>query len=324
MPFMDDLNPRARGQVRWYTDSAKTVVTWWGVPHYYSYGSHTFQVVLYSNGNFQFNYQTLSPDPPHRSGANPTVGVCERDNGYGGARDYTQFYFYGYWYGWREYGTRIRDRMSVATAPAVTTTIEVVDSDWARPTLAAGGGGIGRITVEVTGDNDAAISNWMLGGMDIAEMHMWTPDLPDTLAPGERHTFEFACHLAAGTPDNAMTGVDLLIEYNSESGDPLTHTLEIECKWKESGNDRSEYTHSQDSCRHIRALQYNIDAGFVEDNGEFANAVQCHLDEDYKAAKNWATTPSGGKGLGYWGLSPGQVQGNEGNGNGGLAGWERP
>jgi hypothetical protein len=41
---------------------------------------------------------------------------------------------------------------------------------------------------------------------------------------------------------------------------------------------------------------------------------------NYQKAKNLAVKPKGVPGLGYYGLAPGQVQGNEGNGNGGLNG----
>jgi hypothetical protein len=314
-PFWDDLNPAYPSttdsrDVYYYTDSGKTVVTWWQVAHYYSSGSHTFQLVLYATGGFQFNYRSLYPDPPNYY-ASPSVGVARLNN----VVEATGFY---YTTGSVEYGTRITDIMSVGTE-IETTTLEVVDSGFNRPRLAAGGGGIAEVIVENTGDNDARM-NAFWGGPDIAFIHDMGDPIPDELAPGEQFKTTVAFHVMAGAADGMPTSLDFTVVYNSDSGDPLIQSFQIDVQWKESGDDRSEYVHSQDAQRHIRRLWYNIDAGNVVDGGELDSAVSWFFAGNYQKAKTQATKP-GGPGLGHWGLAPGQVEGNEGNGNGGLNGY---
>jgi hypothetical protein len=310
MPFWDDMNPSSRGEVYYYSDSSKTVVTWWNVPHYPSTGSFTFQLVMYASGAFRFNYMNINPTPPHLR-SSPTVGVVRLNN----IADGTLFYWAS---SSSEIGTKIVSRMSVSTKIAKTT-MEVTDYSFDRDTIAAGGGGIAKITVENTGSNDALLGGSSIGGLDIAQIYMLGPDMPNSLSPGESFTLVVGAVVMAGTPDGSIATLDLTIEYNSVSGNPLTHSVEINIKWKESGGDRSEYVQSQDAFRHILRLYFNIGAGYVTDNGEFASALSAFINGDYKKAKNWAVKP-GGPGLGFWGLAPGQVEGNEGNGNGGLKG----
>jgi hypothetical protein len=193
----------------------------------------------------------------------------------------------------------------------------VTDSGFMRPTIAAGGGGMAYVTVESIGDADATVSGYSWGGADIALTH----DLiagPKTIKVGEEATIVVAAHVTAGTPEG-VTGLDFVCEYNSETGDPLEETIDIGVLNKETGGDRSEYVHSQDGLRHTRRLAYNIADGAVADGGELEDACDAFLAGDYGRAKNIAVKP-GGPGLGAHGLAPGQVQGNEGNGNGGMNG----
>jgi hypothetical protein len=193
----------------------------------------------------------------------------------------------------------------------------VTDSGFMRPTIAAGGGGMAYVTVENIGDGDATVSGYSWGGADIAETQTLQAG-PKTIKVGEEATIVVAAIVTAGTPEGA-TGLDFVCEYNSETGDPLEETVDINILWKETGGDRSEYVHSQDGLRHTRRLAYNIGAGNVADGGELVDACDAFLAGDYGRAKNIAVKP-GGPGLGAWGLAPGQTQGNEGNGNGGLNG----
>jgi hypothetical protein len=312
MPFWDDLYPRYwTGQdVFYYTDSTKTVVTWWQVPHYYNTGRVTFQLILKPNGAFRFNYMDLSPNIP--STWTPSVGCALYNN----VVDATEFYYRGY-YG--EYGTRITDYMSVESAVPEPTTLEVTDALFMRDTISAGGGGIAMVTFENTGAYEAKITDYTLGGADIAMYEELSDPIPKYLQPGDSYTVQVACYTIAGTADGSTTSFDVTISYNAVSGQPLVASAPINIQWFMSGGERSDYVHSQDALRHSLRLNYNIGAGYVTDGGELDAAVAAFCAGDYKQAKNEATKP-GGPGLGFWGLSPGQVQGNEGNGNGGLNG----
>jgi hypothetical protein len=312
--FWEDLyqywwNP---GQGIYYDQySDHVTITWISGGYGYYAGNLQFQVQLYSSGMVQINYRNIYQPYPWY---NPTVGINRGDGVYGTT----------YWYGSYGTGGPVYNGLSLATGAAVTTTIEIVDYAVNRDPLAAGARALGRIVVENTGPNDADIRNMFLGGTDLAELIVITSPLPDKLAPGEQHTFEFFFVLYAGTPDGMMTGVDLIIEYNSDTGDPLEFTLGVMCKWKENGNDRSEAMHGQDSARHILALWKSIQAGYCDDNGELADAFQSHLDGKYKEGKNTAVNVPGVKGPGHFGDAPGQTQGSEGNGNGGLPGNMKP
>lgn len=65
-PFWDDIDPNDGGTIRYYYDSTngRFIVSYLAVPFYqwpYGTGSLTFQVVLYPNGNIDFNYGTMTP-----------------------------------------------------------------------------------------------------------------------------------------------------------------------------------------------------------------------------------------------------------------------
>jgi MSHA biogenesis protein MshQ len=84
IPYWDDLNPG--GTVRYSTlgsaPNRRFVVAWEGVPAYPSTGSYTFQVAIYENGNFTFQYGVGNAD-----GASATIGVEVDDT------DFTQYSF---------------------------------------------------------------------------------------------------------------------------------------------------------------------------------------------------------------------------------------
>lgn len=77
MPFWDDLYPPGGGSVRYQTlgvaPNRSFVISYLGIPHYQNTAAagntYTFQVVLYENGRFQYNYQT-TPD----QGVSATIG----------------------------------------------------------------------------------------------------------------------------------------------------------------------------------------------------------------------------------------------------------
>ncbi|UCF07968.1 MAG: hypothetical protein JSW28_10065 [Thermoplasmata archaeon] len=127
MPFWDDMNPSAEGEVYYYTSPQKTVITWMAVPHFMNFGSHTFQLVLKGENSFRLNYRAISPPCPSYY-SSPTVGVVRQDN----AVDGTQFYYTD---GYTELGTRITGGMSIGldTPPTRYTIFEenfVSDPGW--------------------------------------------------------------------------------------------------------------------------------------------------------------------------------------------------
>ena len=57
----DDLRPPSGGNIYYYYDSANSrfIVSWVGIPFYYSDGSVNAQAVIYPNGNIEINYGSL-------------------------------------------------------------------------------------------------------------------------------------------------------------------------------------------------------------------------------------------------------------------------
>lgn len=76
--YWDDINPRLGGTVRYETKgiapNRRLVVSWENVPHYNYGGSYTFQVILYENGEFIYQYGV-----GNASGVSASIGV-EVDN----------------------------------------------------------------------------------------------------------------------------------------------------------------------------------------------------------------------------------------------------
>lgn len=60
-PFWDDLNPAYSGDVYYYFDNVNNrfIVEWYDVPHYYSIGSYTFEVILYPDGRILYQYLNM-------------------------------------------------------------------------------------------------------------------------------------------------------------------------------------------------------------------------------------------------------------------------
>ncbi len=61
-PFWRDLNPSATGEITYYSDATKFVVTWQGVKNYANSNTQTFQVILKSDGTIIFQYQNITND----------------------------------------------------------------------------------------------------------------------------------------------------------------------------------------------------------------------------------------------------------------------
>jgi hypothetical protein len=72
--YWDDINPRTGGTVRYEQKGSAPnryfVVSWDSVPHYSLDGTYTFQVILYENGDFKYQYGA-----GNAAGASATIGV---------------------------------------------------------------------------------------------------------------------------------------------------------------------------------------------------------------------------------------------------------
>ncbi len=84
--YWDDMTPSAGGTVRYSTlgsaPNRRFVVSWEAVPVYPNTGSYTFQVAIYENGNFKFQYGV-----GNANGASATIGAEVDDT------DFTQYSF---------------------------------------------------------------------------------------------------------------------------------------------------------------------------------------------------------------------------------------
>lgn len=84
MPYWDDLDPSRGGSVTWEQKGSApnryVVVSWNSVYQYSTTTPYTFQVVLYENGEFKYQYGNSNA-----TGASATIGVQV------GSNDYTQY-----------------------------------------------------------------------------------------------------------------------------------------------------------------------------------------------------------------------------------------
>jgi len=87
--FWDDLNPSYAGEVWWFVNSDSLIVSWIGVPHYYSTGANTFQVILTSDD--VVHYQYLHLDEPLDE---CTAGIENADGTIGLEVVYNDFYLH--------------------------------------------------------------------------------------------------------------------------------------------------------------------------------------------------------------------------------------
>jgi hypothetical protein len=81
-PYWDDLDPSSGlGQIWWYDDVANNrfIIEWQGIPHYGTWGSYTFETILYEDGTIDFMYQELTPGSVECS----SVGIENSTGTYG-------------------------------------------------------------------------------------------------------------------------------------------------------------------------------------------------------------------------------------------------
>lgn len=72
--FWDDLNPYTGGQIWWFGNSDSLIVSWINVPHYYSTGANTFQIILTADDRIHYQLNSMS-DPLNEC----TVGIQNDD-----------------------------------------------------------------------------------------------------------------------------------------------------------------------------------------------------------------------------------------------------
>ncbi len=75
--WWDDMNPDTGGSVYYYFDASNNyfVVSYIGVPRYSSYGSHTFQAILYPNGKIKLQYGVMDPGGYYEELRSATIGI---------------------------------------------------------------------------------------------------------------------------------------------------------------------------------------------------------------------------------------------------------
>jgi hypothetical protein len=170
---------------------------------------------------------------------------------------------------------------------------------------------------------------------------------PDgVLEPQETAVFFFALTVSAGSPVGPLD-ITLYVTFKDITKQ-ATVTLPIILKM--FGEDQSCYRHRQNALRTLRAFDMDDDEGMLhnlepgdlvilddKDNPvapeeallllisfyEGGCRSSGHNDVEHAHSASSSLTGHYGMGMQYWGFAPGQEEGNEGNGNGGLSGQER-
>jgi hypothetical protein len=166
---------------------------------------------------------------------------------------------------------------------------------------------------------------------------------PDgTIEPQEAATFFFAMTVSAGAPIGPLD-VKIIVSYGGVTKEGVI-TLPVILKM--FGDDQSCYRHRQNALRTIRAFDSDDDEGMLHnlEPGDLVNVGGtllspedavflliswfengCGGGNDVEHAHSASSSLTGhyGMGMEYWGFAPGQEEGNEGNGNGGLTGQDR-
>ena len=210
-----------------------------------------------------------------------------------------------------------------------------------------GGTVVGTFVLENTGGinikikEDAGIENDK--GFKIQGLSARDRIGPDgTMEPGETATFYFAMTISAGSPIGPMD-LKIIVSYSGVTKEQVV-TLPIILKM--FGNEQSCYRHRQNALRTLRAFDMDDDEGMLH-NLEPGDQVLlggsaldpedalllliswyengCGGGDDVEHAHSASSSLTGhyGMGMQYWGFAPGQEEGNEGNGNGGLTGQDR-
>ncbi len=164
------------------------------------------------------------------------------------------------------------------------------------------------------------------------------------IEPQETATFFFALTVSAGAPIGPLT-LKVIVSY---SGVTKEDTITLPTVLKMFGEEQSCYRHRQNALRTLRAFDMDDDEGLLHnlepgdqvllDGSPMApeEAVLLfiswfehgcrntgHEDIEHVHSASSSLTGHYGMGMEYWGFAPGQEEGNEGNGNGGLTGKDR-
>jgi hypothetical protein len=198
------------------------------------------------------------------------------------------------------------------TGPVPEPELTLLDAYFVPEVVAPGQTAMLTFTVENIGDIDSEIDSVEIGGVGVAK-DQDLGDQPKDVAVGDTATFVYAVTVLAGTPAGT-TPANILIDDN---GPGLDEEVDLGIQWKFQGTENAYQRHARNAMRAMRVCDLNVDAGLIADGGELAAAVALFAVEDFHGAKK-AVSGLGGPGAGYWGLAPGQEEGNEGNGNGGL------
>ncbi|UCD91594.1 MAG: hypothetical protein JSV43_04880, partial [Methanobacteriota archaeon] len=168
---------------------------------------------------------------------------------------------------------------------------------------------------------------------------------PDgTMEPGETATFYFAMTVTAGSPIGPMD-VKIIVSY---SGVTKEEVITLPIILKMFGDEQSCYRHRRNALRTLRAFDMDDDEGMLHilEPGDLVlvdgmlmepdEAILViisyyeggckqtgHNDVEHAHSASSGLTGHYGMGMQYWGFAPGQEEGNEGNGNGGLTGQDR-
>ncbi len=230
--------------------------------------------------------------------------------------------------------------------------LQIIESGWVgEPLVQPGGNVVGRILLKNIGHSSLAPHEDSLLFTDdnhwIQELYF--SDLGDEngiMDPDEIAVVYFALRVAAGSP-SGIIDIHVMVVYGdifAETHMPLPVTLKME------GNELTCYRHRQNALRAIRSFDMDDDWGMLHDLepggnvllGEYGNEVEpekavlqlivwyemsCgHVhDGGVRLAHSvgMMLTTTYGMGIDFWGFVPGQEEGNEGNGNGGLTGSSR-
>ncbi len=234
------------------------------------------------------------------------------------------------------------------------TDIKIVDSEWIGDTAVQPGGTvIGKISILNYGGSSLYLSeDWSL--IDIGAYYkvqgLYLEDLGNgdgILDPGEIVSIYFSLRLSSGVPIGPLT-VTIHIGHVMAF---LETDMTLQVYLKMQGNDLACYRHRQNALRAIRAFDMDDDMGRLHHliQGKYVNLKKYGVgkmkpeeavfqlikwyEEGCKVkgkggvelahSAGMRLTGKYGMGISYWGFNPGQEEGNEGNGNGGLTGASR-
>ncbi|MFQ5884554.1 MAG: hypothetical protein ACE5IO_05575, partial [Thermoplasmata archaeon] len=166
---------------------------------------------------------------------------------------------------------------------------------------------------------------------------------PDgTITPQETATFYFALTVSAGSPIGPLD-LKIIVSYG---GITKEETITLPIILKMFGDEQSCYRHRRNALRTLRAFDMDDDEGMLHnlEPGDlvlldkvlmdpeeaillilswYENGCGGGDDVEHASSASSGLTGQYGMGMQYWGFAPGQEEGNEGNGNGGLTGQDR-